>query len=413
MQLRNSLALSLLAGSALAQPVQHHAHRREADAEAAVDYVTLWQTYYVTAGDDGVPTTTSAEVPKPTSVVPTTSASPVAESSSSASPVAPSTSESSSTPESSSSEPTTSSTSQSSTSETHAATTSSSSSAASTTSESSSSAPASSSASSSAPAASAGSAGALGITYSPYSNSGGCKSSSEVASELSKLTGYSVIRLYGVDCNQVSNVYNAKADHQKLFLGVYDVGNIDADIQTIHDGINGDWSVVETVSIGNELVNGGQATVSQVSGYVQQGRSKLSSLGYNGPVVAVDTFIATINNPGLCDISDYMAVNAHAYFDGGVTSSEAGSWANEQIQRVWSACGGKKKVTIVESGWPSKGDSNGKAVASTSDQSAAIDSLKETIGNDCYLFTAFNDLWKSPGYLNVEQWWGLYGSSSE
>lgn len=379
------VALTLLAG-ALGQPVQHHAHRRE--AEAAMDYVTLFQTYYVTAGADGVATTTSdaapttSEAPAPTTeaAAPTTSESPAP---------APTTSE---TPSSSSEAP-----------------------APSTSSSSSSSTPASTSSSSSGsdstPTDTAGSAGALGITYSPYSNQGGCKSSEQVASELGKLSGYSVIRLYGSDCNQVANVHSAKASNQKLFVGVFDVGNIDNELQSIHSQLNGDWSSVETVSIGNELVNNGEATVSQIKGYLDTGRSKLSSLGYDGPVVSVDTFIATINNPGLCELSDYMAVNAHAYFDGGVTADQAGSWAEEQIQRVWGACDGKKKVTIVETGWPSRGDSNGKAVCSEEAQKSAIDSLKKSIGNDAYIFTAYNDLWKQPGYLKSEQYWGIYGDS--
>lgn len=375
----SAVALSLLAG-ALAQPVQHHAHRRE--AEPAMDYVTLFQTYYVTAGADGTPTTTSDAAPTSTSesVAPTTSSSSEAPAPTTSTSEAPAPTTSSSAAPTTSSEPSSS----------------------------------SSSSSSAAPSetASAGSAGALGITYSPYSNEGGCKSADDVANELSKLSGYSVIRLYGTDCNQVANVYNAKADNQKLFVGVFDIGNIENELESIHSQLNGDWSSVDTVNIGNELVNDGEATVSQVAGYLQTGRSKLSSFGYSGPVVSVDTFIATINNPGLCDLSDYMAVNAHAYFDGGVTADQAGSWANQQIERVWGACGGKKKVTIVETGWPSRGNTNGKAVASEENQKSAIDSIKQAIGNDAYLFTAYNDLWKQPGYTDSEQYWGIYGNSA-
>lgn len=257
-----------------------------------------------------------------------------------------------------------------------------------------------------------GSAGALGITYSPYSNDGGCKSESQIASEIAELSGYSVLRLYGVDCNQVAAVNNAKADGQKLFLGVYDVNQIESGVETMAQALNNNWQDVVTVSIGNELVNSGQASVEQVGGYVQTGRSSLQSHGYTGPVVAVDTFIATINNPGLCDYSDYVAINAHAYFDGNVEASQSGEWALQQIQRVWTACGGKKDVTIVESGWPSQGGSNGKAVASPENQQSAVNSIKNVIGNDVYLFTAFNDLWKNPGYLGSEQYWGIYGNSA-
>jgi exo-beta-1,3-glucanase (GH17 family) len=67
---------------------------------------------------------------------------------------------------------------------------------------------------------------------------------------------------------------------------------------------------------------------------------------------------------------------------------------------------------ITESGWPSAGENNGVAVPSQDNQDAAISSLKSSIGNDVLLFQSFNNLWKSPGYLNVEQWWGIFGDSS-
>lgn len=259
-----------------------------------------------------------------------------------------------------------------------------------------------------------GAAGAKGVTYSPYSNSGGCKSSSQIASEVSALSGFDVIRLYGVDCNQVEAVLAAKASHQQIFAGIYFMNSIVADIQTLTTAVNnnGGWSNVITVSIGNELVNGGQATPSQIGQYVATGRSALQAAGYTGPVVSVDTFIAVINNPDLCQYSDYIAVNAHAFFDGGVVASDSGNWLLEQLQRVSTACGNSKSVLITETGWPSQGETNGQAVPSTSDQEAAISSIKSVCGNDAILFNAYNDLWKAPGAFNAEQWWGIFGSSS-
>lgn len=251
-----------------------------------------------------------------------------------------------------------------------------------------------------------------GITYSPYTSSGACKSLSEVKSDLETIKGYEIIRLYGVDCNQVENVLQAKADGQKLFLGIYFVDAIEAGISQIASAIEsyGSWDDVYTVSIGNELVNSGEASVSQIAQYVKTGRSALTSAGYSGPVVSVDTHVATINNPGLCEISDYVAINAHAYFDYNTEASGAGDWLLLQIQRVWTACGANKSVFVTETGWPSKGDTYGKAVASKDAQTAAIDSIRSTVGDDAILFTAFNDLWKADGAQNCEKYWGLYSN---
>lgn len=271
-----------------------------------------------------------------------------------------------------------------------------------------------SSASSSASSASSGSfSGAKGITYSPYNADGTCKSAGDVKTDLAKLSQFSVIRLYGVDCNQVPNVLAALAPGQKIFAGIYNVNNIAGDVSTLATAVKaaGGWSVIDTVSVGNELVNSGQATVSQIKGYVTTAKAALTAQGYTGSVVSVDTFIAVINNPGLCDCSDYIAVNAHAFFDGNVVAGNAGQWVLQQIQRVSSACNGKK-VVITESGWPSKGSTNGKCVPGTAEQSAAISSITSTCGSATFLFTAYNDLWKSDNAstFGAEKYWGIFSN---
>ncbi|ODQ66802.1 soluble cell wall protein [Nadsonia fulvescens var. elongata DSM 6958] len=256
---------------------------------------------------------------------------------------------------------------------------------------------------------SVGSGGAAGMVYSPYNSDGTCKSTSQVASDLSQLTGFPLIRIYGVDCNQVANVLAALGAGQKLFVGIYDVSALTSALDTISSAVStyASWDVIDTISVGNELVNNGSKTVAEITSLCSEARSYARSLGFTGPVVSVDTFIAVINNPGLCDASDYIAVNAHAFFDGYVTADQAGDWVLLQIQRVWSACGGKKRVMITESGWPSKGDSNNVAVPSDDNQRKAVDSIKKVCGGSTILFTAFNDFWKAPGPFNAEQYWGM------
>lgn len=262
---------------------------------------------------------------------------------------------------------------------------------------------------SSAPSGGSFSAGAKGVTYSPYNSDNSCKSASQVKSDIAKLSDYSLIRLYGTDCNQVENVLPALADGQEVFLGIFDVSNIESQVENLAKVVknNGGWNRVHTVSVGNELVNAGQANPSQIKQYVNTAKSALKSAGYTGPVVSVDTFIAVINNPDLCDASDYIAVNAHAFFDGHVTAQEAGKWLLGQIQRVSSACGNKKKVFITETGWPTRGDSNNVAVPSTQNQKDALEAIASHCGNDATYFNAFNDMWKQPGAFNAEQYWGI------
>lgn len=272
-------------------------------------------------------------------------------------------------------------------------------------------------ASSSAPAAPAYSAPAAtsgqGIVYSPYNNDGTCKSQDQVTADFAKITGYGLVRIYGTDCDQVNTVKTAAtAKGMKLFVGIFDINSVEAQAATIIAAVKGDWSSIDTVSVGNEIVNAG-GSVAAVVAAVNTARTVLKAAGYTGPVVTVDTFVAMIANPELCQCSDYAAANAHAFFDGGVTAENAGQFVLEQSQRVASACGGKK-VVITESGWPWQGATNGAAVPSKENQKAAIDSIKSKFSENIILFTAFDDLWKenTAATHGAECYWGFVEQSS-
>lgn len=265
-----------------------------------------------------------------------------------------------------------------------------------------------SSATASASEAAATGVSGLGITYDPYASDGSCKDLDTISSDFDTITGYNLVRIYGTDCDQVANLMSVASDKGfKLFAGVYDLSSLDDELSTITSAANGNWDLFHTISIGNELVNDGDATVDQVVSALNTARSTLTAAGYTGNIVTVDTFNAMIANPELCTASDYCAANCHAFFDGNVAAADAGSWVAEQAQRVSDAAGGKTTV-ITESGWPHAGQTNGAAVPSTENQAAALQSLKDNFSDNLFLFSALDDLWKSPGEYEVEQSWGFF-----
>ncbi|KAG5942605.1 hypothetical protein E4U59_000993 [Claviceps monticola] len=151
----------------------------------------------------------------------------------------------------------------------------------------------------------------FGVSYTPYRADQGCKSQGDIDNDFKRMAGsYFIIRIYGTDCNQVSMVYSAaKAHGMKLFLGIWNPSSLQEEANKIIAAINGDWDVVDTVSIGNELVNNGKASPPELMSFVSQARSVLRAAGYDGPVVAVDTFTAVLAHPKLCDESDYCTIN--------------------------------------------------------------------------------------------------------
>ncbi|KAI8627494.1 glycoside hydrolase family 17 protein [Xylariaceae sp. FL1651] len=270
------------------------------------------------------------------------------------------------------------------------------------------------------PAAVSSGSGLHGVTYSPYKGNGNCKTADEVDKDFSLIySDYGIVRLYGVDCDQVSTVSKAAKKYgNKLFLGIFDINAVDSAVATMAAGLNHDWSMVDTVSVGNELVNNGGATVGQSLGALSRARSVLRTAGYQGPVVVVDTFVAVLAHPELCDQSDYCAVNVHPFFDPNTGAPEAGTFVSSIVKNVRNKLSDpNKRIVVTETGWPWQGEANGAAIPGLDHQSTALSSIKGEFSSnaaDVFLFTAFNDMWKKPeaGTFMAEQFWGMGGRYS-
>ena len=201
----------------------------------------------------------------------------------------------------------------------------------------------------------------------------------------------------------------------KVFQGIFDITAIDSSVQTIVSAVNGDWSSIHTISIGNDLVNNGQASAASVVAAMSSARSLLRAAGYNGPIVTCDTLVATLANPSLCDNSDYSAVNSHPFFDPNTDATQAGTFLMNSITNHKSKLTNiSQTVLITETGWPSQGNANGLAVPSSSNQATAIAAIKSVFHSSpdgVMLFNPYNMLWKtsSADQFDAEPWWGFLG----
>ncbi|KAI9038185.1 putative cell wall glucanase (Scw4) [Aspergillus affinis] len=253
----------------------------------------------------------------------------------------------------------------------------------------------------------------FGVTYSPFNDDSSCKTQAQVNHDMDKIAGsYSFVRIYGEPCDQTRKVVQAARErHIRVFAGVFDLQNFPANLDEIIRVAGRDWSIFHTISIGNELVNKGQASVPQVVNAVNTARQKLRSAGYQGPVVTVDTFSVLLKHPELCQASDYCAANCHAFFDANMTPDRAGAYALDQSRRISAAAGGKRTV-ITESGWPHHGHPNGRAVPTRENQATAIMTLSQSFNrqwDDLIFHSAFDDFWKqdTPDSFGTEKYWGL------
>lgn len=249
-----------------------------------------------------------------------------------------------------------------------------------------------------------------GITYSPYSNSGSCKSSSEIASDLSKLTSFDIIRVYAPDCNIISVLLDNLSSSQQIFAGLYYLNSLESDVELLASQVKSSsrgWDAIYAINVGNEWLNSNTYDITTVISAISKGRSLLSNQGYNGKVVTVDTVVAFQNNPSLCDSCDFVAVNQHSFWNGNISPEDSGDFLVDTITQMNSLCG--KDTLICESGWPTQGNTYGSCVPGKDQQLEAIKSIaKSSAAAKTIFFTTYDDLWKSPGDHNVEQYWGIF-----
>lgn len=238
-----------------------------------------------------------------------------------------------------------------------------------------------------------------------------------MSSEIEKLRGVSTIRLYGGDCDQINVVLNAaKKINSRVMLGVWNIDNIDKELDQIIKDVGDDWEHIDTLAIGNELVNNlivqnadkakRRKKADDVVAALKKARTKIGAAKWKDvPIVVVDTWIAIKDHPVLCENSDYIAANAHTYFDGNVEAGNSGKFLQETVAQVLSdipSCKGKF-IRITESGWPSAGRPNNKSLAGLSQQKVAIESIVSSTKGNVIILSAYDESWKDDGPLQIEK----------
>ncbi|EEH10282.1 beta-glucosidase [Histoplasma capsulatum G186AR] len=250
-----------------------------------------------------------------------------------------------------------------------------------------------------------------GMTYSPYTNNGQCKGAAAVAADIAliKLKGFRNVRVYATDCDTLQNVGNAcKLNGLRMILGVFVSSKGIQDAKNQVDDIVkwGHFDMVDLIVVGNEALHQGTATPGSLAELLDYARGCFKGAGYNGPITTTEP-LNKWQEAGktLCPHIDVIGANIHCFFNPNVVASECGNFIQNQMKILGDICPGKEAINL-ETGWPSGGSSNGKAIASPEAQATAIKSIVKVVGSKSVFFSFTNDLWKNPGYLGVEQFWG-------
>ncbi|KAF9894618.1 hypothetical protein FE257_006506 [Aspergillus nanangensis] len=254
--------------------------------------------------------------------------------------------------------------------------------------------------------------GQMGMTYSPYTNAGGCKAKSDVLSDvgLIKQKGFTHVRVYSTDCSSLEWIGEAcRQNGLIMILGVFiDSTGIAGAQDQVTDIANwGQWDLVELIVVGNEAIQNGYCDASSLAGFISSAKQTFKSSGYQGKITTTEPINVWEQGgaTALCGAIDVLGANIHPFFNSEVTATKAGEFALAQINDLKKVCPGKDVINL-ETGWPSGGNSNGLAIPGKLEQSEAIKSLVKEVGSLSVFFSYSNDDWKDPGAFNVEQFWG-------
>lgn len=193
-----------------------------------------------------------------------------------------------------------------------------------------------------------------GVAYNPYYDNGQCKSYPDVVADLQKLKAFGVVRIYDLSCQQVQNVTAAAVPLGiQVYIGIPNsaVANCNAAIAQIVSEVGKNWSAVYAISVGNELVNGGQMSAPDLAALVDSSRVTLRAAGYNGPVVTTEVWVTYLDPTKsiLCQHTDFVAANCHPFFDSHVVASASGNFLTMAIGKIKDACPGKSVVITGKS----------------------------------------------------------------
>ncbi|KAJ5625493.1 hypothetical protein N7510_001802 [Penicillium lagena] len=254
--------------------------------------------------------------------------------------------------------------------------------------------------------------GQYGMTYSPYTESGMCKTKDEVFQDIKTIQdkGFNLIRIYSTDCSGLMFVGEAARQYgMNMILGVYidNTGTSGAQEQVSAIATWAEWDLVELIVVGNEAVQSGYATASELASFIESSTAVFRAAGWTKDVTTTEPVDVwqQYGASTLCGAVDIVGANIHPFFNSETTAEQAGEFALSEYKLLQSICPGKD-VLNLETGWPNGGDANGAAVPGPSEQNIAIHQIAKYIGSKSIFFSFSNDQWKSPGAFSVEQHWG-------
>ena len=166
---------------------------------------------------------------------------------------------------------------------------------------------------------------------------------------------------------------------------------------------------VQVACVGSETLLRGDLTSSQLIKYMKYVRKRLKkSVRAKVAVTTADDLDMLLKNDKVCKACDILAVNNYPFW-GGVSVKRAAKVFADNINTIQQAYP-QKEIIISETGWPTGGDTNGKAKPSAKNAAKYFSEIRawslktKTV---VLWFDAADEPWKETAEGSVGSHWGL------
>ena len=177
----------------------------------------------------------------------------------------------------------------------------------------------------------------------------------------------------------------------------------EAEIEALIELVRQDVGI-ESVIVGNEVLLRGDLTEAELIAYIERVKTAVDV-----PVTTAETIGHLYSHPELIAAVDYVLVHIYAFWDG-VAIENAAQHTLNMFHLTQDIAQGKP-VVIGETGWPSKGPTNGTAIASIENEQRfwhEFLTLAQQENIEFFSFAVFDELWKTEG--GVGPYWGMLDS---
>lgn len=242
---------------------------------------------------------------------------------------------------------------------------------------------------------------------------GSFPSRAEIDQDLAMLAGKAhSVRTYTVESTMADAAQLADGHQLNVALGAW-IGPDEAEnrkeiIKLISVYLENQDNVVRVI-VGNEALLRTDRTLKEMIGYLKWVRNEVDA-----PVSLAEPWHIWLQNPGLVEHVDFIAVHILPYWEG-IAADKAVDYVvfrYNQLQEAYP----DKQIVIAEVGWPSNGRTRDEARATPSNQAKFLRrflAVAERENYTYYVMEAFDQLWKRELEGDAGTSWGVYDIERE